>query len=161
VKKFEIHINKESLKELINARCKINETSENILELINENSMTIFPVFKKFNESEEISMIGKYCLITRDMIPKAGILYINKNINFTEDNSYLYYKHILFHEITHILIFEPNLMNGLGMIEDNKVISERVRKVAELYFNCREFLNNESFGVPLEKKDYIGMQDIC
>ena len=29
VKKFEIHINKESLKELINARCKINETSDN------------------------------------------------------------------------------------------------------------------------------------
>ena len=42
-------------------------------------------------------------------------------------------------------------MNGLGMIEDNKVISERVRKVAEFYFNCREFLNNESFGVPLEE----------
>ena len=151
VKKFKANIKEKSLKELINARCKINETSENIFDLIMTNSMTIFPIFKKFHESEEISMIGKYCLITRDMIPKGGILYINKNINFTEDNSYLYYKHILFHEITHILIFEPNLLDGLGMLKDNKVISERVRKLAELHFNCHEFLNNQDFGVPLEE----------
>ena len=154
VKKFKAHISEdseESLKELIKARCKISETSENISELINQNSMTIFPVFEEFKESEDISMKGKYCLITRDMIPKGGILYINKNINFREYNSYLYYKHILFHVMTHILIFEPNLMEGLGMLDDNKVVSERVRKLAELHFNCREFLNNENFGVPLEE----------
>ena len=118
-KSVKVHIDEKSLKGLINARCKLNETSENILDIINKNSITIFPVFKEFGEDEsDISMIGKYCLITRDMIIKGGILYINKNINFTKENSYLYYKHILFHEMTHILIFEPNLMDGLGLLKD-------------------------------------------
>ena len=151
-KSVKVHIDEKSLKGLINARCKLNETSENISDIINENSITIFPVFKEFGEDEsDISMIGKYCLITRDMIIKGGILYINKNINFTKENSYLYYKHILFHEMTHILIFEPNLMDGLGLLKDNKVISPRVRKLAEIHFNCKKFNDDENFGVPLEE----------
>ena len=150
VKPFEASMSEEDLKDLIKTRCKINETSDNITDIINKNGMTIFPVFKEFNESEDVLMKGKYCLITRNLIPKGGVLYINKNINFTKANSYLYYKHILFHEITHILIFEPTLMDNLGLLKDNKVVSEGVRKLAELHFNCGDFSFKKDFGVPLE-----------
>ena len=153
-KQFKANMSEESLKELIKSRCKINETSDNIKDIINNNSMTIFPVFKEFDESEDGLMKGKYCLITRDLLPKGGVLYINKNINFTKANSYLYYKHILFHAITHILIFEPTLMDSLGLLKDNKVVSEGVRKLAELHFNCGDFFFNENFGVPLEEDGF-------
>ena len=156
VKNIKVRINNDSLVELINTRCKINETSSNIHELVTEiNDITIFPVFKEFeSEESEMWMKGKYCLITRDMLPKGGILEINKDITFTKENSYLYFKHILFHQMTHILIFEPNLMKGLEMIKNNQVVSKGVRQVADHHFNCRQFKENESYGVPLDEDGY-------
>ena len=151
-----VKINNDSLINLIKSRCKINETSNNIHELVTEkNDITIIPVFKEFeSEESEMWMKGKYCLITRDMLPKGGILEINKDINFSKENSYLYFKHIIFHQMTHILIFEPNLMKGLGMIKNNQVISKGVRLLADNHFNCRQFRENESYGVPLEEDGY-------
>ena len=156
VKNITVNINNDALLELINSRCKINETSDNIHELITKtNDITIFPIFKEFeSEESEMWMKGKYCLITRDMLPKGGILEINKDITFTKENSYLYYKHILFHQMTHILIFEPNLMKGLEMIKNNHVVSKGVRQLAEIHFNCKQFKENESYGVPLEEDGY-------
>ena len=156
VKKKPIGVSNEALKELIKVRCKINETVENATDLILEkNDITIFPVFKEFESDEnDMWMKGKYCLITRDMFPLGGLLEISKNISFTSNNSYDYFKHILFHQMTHILIFEPNLMKGLNMVEDNMVISEGVKRLAGFHFNCIKFIEEEDFGLPLDEDGY-------
>ena len=146
------------LKYLIKTRCNVNETMENIGDFVREeNDVTIFPVFDDIegeSENETIWMRGRYCLITRDMFPLGGLFQINKNINFDKENSYDYFKHVIFHEMTHILIFEPNLLRGLNMVKNEKVITEGVRKAARHYFNCVQFIENEDFGVPLDEDGY-------
>ena len=82
--KTKSQINEPKLNDLINTRCNVNITQENITEIINENDITIFPYFKDFNQSEDEDitwMRGKFCLITRDLRPIGGFLEINEKIN--------------------------------------------------------------------------------
>ena len=158
VKVKRIGRNDKELKYLINTRCKVNETVENISNFVTSvNDVTIFPVFETIKDESDngtIWMRGKYCLITRDMFPIGGLLQINKDINFEKENSYDYFKHIIFHEMTHILIFEPNLMRGLNMVKNKQVISKGVKLAARHYFNCIKFIEDEDFGVPLDEDGY-------
>lgn len=158
VKHKNVSVSQESLNELIETRCKINitlsnDTYENIIE---KNDITIFPVFEDFNSEKECENIikGYYCLLTRDKFPKGGVLKIKKNINFTEENSYKNIKYILFHQMTHIFIFEPNLMKSLDMVKDNQVITEGLKKIARNHFNCDKFTEDDDFGLPLETDGY-------
>ena len=147
-------ISDSNLKKLIKTRCKIEaELPDNITETINTNDITIFPYFKEFTGQEEDStyMNGRFCLITRDLRPIGGFIQINKDINFNLINAKEYYKHILFHQMTHILLFDAGLLDALGMIKDNQIITETVKKVARHHFNCMEFLLEEDFGLPLEE----------
>ena len=145
----------EGLNELIQSRCNINNTSiEEVHENITKNNqIVIFPYFDEF-EDENILIDGEYCLITRDLYPKGGVLKINKNINFNKTNSKIYFKKKIFHEITHILLFEPNIMKGLKLVKNNKVISENVKEVSRHYFNCLSFLDKKNYGIPLEEDGY-------
>ena len=88
--KTKSQINEPKLNDLINTRCNVNITQENISEVINENDITIFPYFKDFNQSgdEDITwMRGKFCLITRDLRPIGGFLEINEKIKDVDFNS--------------------------------------------------------------------------
>ena len=158
--KTKSQINEPKLNDLINTRCNVNITQENITEIINENDITIFPYFKDFNQSEDEDitwMRGKFCLITRDLRPLGGFLEINekiKDVDFNSGNSKEYFKHILFHEITHILLFDKGLLDALGLVKDNQITTETVKQVARHHYNCMEFLIDDDFGIPLDEDGY-------
>ena len=158
--KTKSQINEPKLNDLINTRCNVNITQENITEIINENDITIFPYFKDFNQSEDEDitwMRGKFCLITRDLRPLGGFLEINekiKDVDFNSGNSKEYFKHILFHEITHILLFDKGLLDALGLVKDNQITTETVKQVARHHYNCMEFLLEDDFGIPLDEDGY-------
>ena len=159
-----IPISNDQLKDLIKVRCKRSENE--IEEYVNksviiDNDVTIFPYFANFSSEESdddiVWMRGRYCLITRDLFPIGGILEINKNIsniNLTNENTYNYFKYILFHQMTHILVFDPNIMKGKNMIEDNQVITNGVKLAARTHFNCIKFIDDKDFGVPLDEDGY-------
>ena len=101
------------------------------------------------------------CLLSSNSYkPIAGNLYINKNyLTFKEGNSELYFKYILLHEITHILIFHPLLLKSLKMItiKQNKdeisilVNTTKVLEKAREHFDC-----NNLEGIPLENQGGSG-----
>ena len=84
--------------------------------------------------------------------PVGGVLYINPNLSFNMENMELYMKNVLFHEITHILAFSPNLFKYLGMLVSDRdsvyyVVSEKTLLKARQHFNCGTLP-----GVPLENQ---------
>ena len=161
-----ISIKPDSLIELIKTRCNINQTkleingisseeNELYMNISKTNHIVIFPYFGDFEENEEDDLIeGKYCLITRDLYPKGGVLKINKEINFNKNDSKRFFKNKIFHAITHILLFEPNLMKGLKLVKNNKVISEGVKQLARIHYNCLSFIDKKNYGIPLEEDGY-------
>ena len=145
--------------ETIKQRCNL-DIVENYEKMLIENDIVIFPSFKDDLDDDVLS-VGKFCLITKKSRPCGGVLYINPNINFEKENSDLYFKYVLLHEITHILLFDPKILDLLGMIkyeeEDDVlkayIISEKVVQKAQEHFNCSSIE-----GVPLE--DYTGEETV-
>ena len=145
----------DSLMDLINSRCKLHLTSlnyETYYNLNKSNHIIIFPYFVEFSdEDQDILVDGEYCIITRDLNIKGGVLRINKNISFEKENSDIYFKRKLFHVMTHILIFEPTLLKGLKLVKNNAIISDGVKQTAKVHFNCFSFIVDKNFGIPLDE----------
>ena len=79
--------------------------------------------------------------------PIAGIVFLGSEYDFSKQNSDTYIKEILLHEITHILVFSPNLFNiyktqpvykSITWHESQKVIliTPKVVEAAKKHFNC-------------------------
>lgn len=79
--------------------------------------------------------------------PIAGIVFLGSEYDFSKQNSDTYIKEILLHEITHILVFSPNLFNiyktqpvykSITWHESKKVIliTPKVVEAAKKHFNC-------------------------
>ena len=145
----------DSLMDLINSRCKLNLTSlnyETYYNLTKSNHIIIFPYFEEFSDKDQDILVdGEYCIITRDLNIKGGVLRINKNISFEKKNSDIYFKRKLFHVMTHILIFEPTLLKGLKLVKNNAIISDGVKQTAKVHFNCFSFIVDKNFGIPLDE----------
>ena len=101
---------------------------------------------------------------TKDNRPVVGIVYLGANYDFSQENSDTYMAEILFHEITHVLVFSPNLFDYFP--EDSKPVTEivewngqkrtvvcspKVLKVAKKYFDC-----SSMEGVELEDQGGTG-----
>ena len=152
-----ISINLSKLENEIKYRCNLETIDENYETFLMENDLVIFPFFDSIKTNTLAA--AKYCLTTSDFRPIFGVLYINSNLAFDMQNSDLYVKNLLLHEITHILLFNPNLFNKLGMtqkiIKDGKEItvikSPKVLQKARQHFNCESLL-----GLPLENQGESG-----
>ena len=131
----------------IKSRCNLETLNENYGDFLIDNDVIIFVSVK--NDLDDILVSGSNCLFTFDYRIIGGVLYINNNINFTKKNSDLYFKYCLLHELTHILIFDPNILKGLEMITKKKnkyyVNSKTVLEKARMHFNCKSLM-----GVQLE-----------
>ena len=130
---------------LIKGRCKLDNIDDNFGNPLIDNDVIIFPSFKNLSYlGKNILVSGEFCLITKDYRVVGGNLYINENITFETTNSDLNFKYALFHEFTHILIFNPILLDFLemtGIEEDEEtnykvVNSEKVLEKAREHFNC-------------------------
>ena len=97
--------------------------------------------------------------ISENYRPIFGVMLINPNLSFNKKNTKLYMKTLFFHELTHVLVFTPELFENLGMmttkIFDGSFVSfvnsPKVLTTARQHFNCKT-LN----GVPLENQGSTG-----
>ena len=74
------------------------------------------------------------CLTDEEENPRpiVGILYLNQDLDFVSNNTDLFMKNLLFHELTHALVFDPDLLINLSMAkkEDSLIYIKRSLKLA-------------------------------
>jgi hypothetical protein len=119
------------------------------------NDVIIFPQFDSSLDSSVIAAAGACIIEAETTHPYGGVLYINPDIDFTQNNIEIYMKNILLHEITHILVFSPGLYTSLGLNNTingvNYITSENVLAKAKEHFGCQTLP-----GVPLESQGGTG-----
>lgn len=147
--------------------CDVRHTSYKTRSGFDE-TIILFPQFTEDFDEGILAAAGA-CLLDRDedgnVKPRAGIVYINSNLNFKKPNSETYLKLLLFHELTHILVFDYDLYNyyigynGIspilqkevnGMVR-NLIATRKVVEVARKHFAC-----DSLEGVELENQGGIG-----
>ena len=131
--------------------CNLNNLNDGYQNHLINNDLVIFPGFDIDLDEGTIAAAGP-CMETSDHKPCVGVLYINNNIlSMSKKNSNIYYKTVLLHEITHILIFHPIILLNLNMLTADKeagiiyVSSKRVLDKARNHFKCTTLK-----GLPLE-----------
>ena len=137
-------------KETIKDYCYLDNIGNDYQNYLINNDVIIFPTFD--NEfDEDILAAAVFCLIARNKRPVGGVLYLNPTLNFNIKNTNTYMKNLLLHEMTHILIFHPYLLEDLNMITKKNseyyVSSTNVVLKARQHFNCPTMT-----GVPLENQ---------
>lgn len=142
--------------ESIKKSCGLSSIGLGYENYLKDYDVIIFPSFNSTLSLEEISS-GKLCLTNGNRPrPSAGLLLINPNFNFSLNNAELFLKQIFFHEITHILVFDKNLLSQLGLITTKNskqyITSSKVLSKAKQHFNCQTIT-----GIPLEDQIYLGI----
>ena len=150
-----VDINLYGLKDKIMYMCNLNVIGQDYGNFLLRNDIIIFPEFDSTLSSSTIAAAGA-CLISEENFqPFGGVLYINPNINFNLRNVDYYMKNILLHEITHVLVFSPDIFENLHLIRTingmSYIISKNVVTQAQKHFDC-----NSLIGVPLEDQGGTG-----
>ena len=132
--------------------CNIDNVDQNCTAWYNDYDLILFPSFDIDSQDNDIYASASPCLLLFKR-PIAGRIYITNNFNFNKENIVIFLQTILFHEITHVLVFEPNLLNSFGAIKNEKVNNETKYYInsplalekARLHFGCESLE-----GIPLE-----------
>ena len=148
-------INLDGYEELIKEQCQIDFLGPDYTNYLTNNDLIIFPSFDSTLGTSTLAAAGLCLYNSATLRPHAGVLLINPDLSFSKRNTHLYMKTLLFHELTHVLVFNPALMAELGMtttrIFDGSFVtfvnSPKVLTAARRHFNCST-LN----GVPLENQ---------
>ena len=143
---------------IIKSNCMLNKIDSNYERFLIDNDVLIFPIFNSELGNNILAAAG-ICLTEDNYKPIMGILYIAPNIYVNKTNTNLFMKYLFLHEISHILIFNPEVFGKLGMItkktidgiEVTYINSPNVLDKAKQHFNC-----NSLIGIPLEDQGGIG-----
>ena len=156
IKVQHINIDLTNGRSFIKDECQLTYLSSNYERYLIDNDLIIFPSFD-YPLEDYVIAAAKSCLIASTSYkPIAGNLYINKDyLSFNKRNSELYIKYVLLHEITHILIFHPALLNFLKMIAIKEIKGEQLLLInstkalekAREHFGCKDLK-----GIPLENQ---------
>ena len=134
----------------IMTNCGLDTIGKDFANFLVTNDVIIFPMFSSLEQG--VTASASHCLTRGSSQPIAGVLYINSNFNSERTNMNLYLKNILFHEIIHILGFNPDTLRAKSMMQTinsvTYVNSPNVLSKAKSYFGYSE-IN----GVPLEDQD--------
>ena len=146
-----MNINLDGAGDKIKQGCEVDSLGSGYEDFLIDNDLIVFPSFSSELGSSTLAAAG-YCLsITQQKRkrPIAGILLINRTLSFDKQNTKEYMKSLLLHEMTHILIFSPQLLKDLGMTTTKSSVtyvnSNNVVIKARQHFNCATIT-----GVPLE-----------
>lgn len=147
------------LENTIKEQCAIDSIGSGYANYLKIFDVVIFPSFDSTLGIGVLAAAGLCLYSSLSFRPYMGVLLINPELSFTKANTELYMKNLLFHELTHVLIFDPDLFNVLGMstvkIFDGSFVtfvnSPRVLTKARQHFNCTT-LN----GIPLENQGSEG-----
>ena len=139
----------ENLEDIMNL-CGLTTIGAGYADFLIDNDIIIFPMFDSSLSSAVLAAAAP-CLISTNYRPYGGVLLINPGLNFNKENTNLYMKNLLLHEITHILAFHPYYFNALKMNKTMNskpyITSSRVLTQARKHFNC-----NSITGVQLENQ---------
>ena len=130
----------DSEKDYIKYACAVSKVGDNFNSYFKYYDLIIFPSFENLGEST-IAAAGPCVFIGENNIrPVGGVLYINTNLDFTKTNTELYMKSILIHEITHVLVFHPYVMEKLGIVKQQGnnyyIASSLVLNAIKKHFGC-------------------------
>ena len=133
--------------------CGLNTIGADYPNFLIKNDLIIFPMFYKFDEG--VLAAAAPCIIDDNNRPVGGVLYINSGIDLNKVNTKLYMKNILIHEITHILVFHPDIFSSLHLSEriysSSYIISPNAIAKAREHFNCSTLTR-----IPLENQGGSG-----
>jgi len=148
-----VNIDLSGAEDKIKQGCSVDSIGSDYKNFLINNDLIIFPTFSDELGSNVLAAAG-YCLsinVNSRKRPIAGILLINQTLSFDKQNTKEYMKSLLLHEMTHILVFSPNLMKDLGLTTTSNSItyvnSNNVVIKARQHFNCATIT-----GVPLENQ---------
>ena len=132
--------------------CNIDNVDSNCTNWLSDYDLIIFPALDTETDSHDIFAAANPCSIYRDR-PVAGRIYIQNNFDFNKRNIIKFLQTVLFHEITHILVFDPYLLQSFQatkqeFIDDeikSFVVSSKALEKARFHFGC-----DSLEGIPLE-----------
>ena len=143
--------------------CDIDNVGEDFYTWFDEYDLVLFPSFENDVENNKVYASARPCFVIRgnaaEQRPIAGRIYINNIFNFNKKNIIVFLQTILFHEITHVLVFDPYLMSKFDALK-TEIINDATKyyvtsplalKQARLHFGC-----NSLDGIPLEDQGDSG-----
>ena len=144
---------------IIKENCEIENIDSNYQDFFLSSDLVIFPSFDSTLPKTALASAGMCMFLTQSVRPIFGVLNINPNLSFSIKNSDLYMKILILHELTHVLVFSPDLFELLGMttkqIFDGSLVSvintPKVLAVARQHYNCKSLT-----GIPLENQGSTG-----
>ena len=94
--------------------------------------------------SKNVLAAATPCLTFKNYKPMAGIVLINKGLTFEKKDTTFYMKNLLFHELTHVLGFHPEILKILNLIYTETINNEKytyvkspkVLEKAKIHFGC-------------------------
>ena len=136
--------------------CSISNIDEDVSTWINDYDLILFPSFDYDNPTPNVYASAYPCLLLdSSKRPFAGKINIENNFDFKKNNIKIFLQTVLFHEISHVFIFDQNLFGHINAVKkvqrNGETISiintPKVLEKARLHFNCE---NLE--GIPLENQ---------
>ena len=136
--------------------CSISNIDEDVSTWINDYDLILFPSFDYDNPTPNVYASAYPCiLLDSSKRPFAGKINIENNFDFKKNNIKIFLQTVLFHEISHVFIFDQNLFGHINAVKkvqrNGETISiintPKVLEKARLHFNCE---NLE--GIPLENQ---------
>ena len=142
--------------------CEVDNVDINIPSWIGNYDIVLFPSFTYDDPTPYVYASAFPCLsLSINKRPTAGKIEIQNNFNFKRNNIKQFLRTVLFHELSHIFVFDPYLFNYIGAIKyinkDDESIpvitSEKALAKARLHFNCQTLE-----GIPLENEGGSGSE---
>ena len=130
--------------------CSIKESEEIPENFFITKDIIIYPLIKQLDGNGLAE--SSCCVNQNDIIPRIGFIRFDPDTLLSnEGDNHL--KIIIFHEMTHFLIFHPDILKSLGFLnsEGNKVNSTKALSMAKKHFNC-----DSLDGIPLENEGGSG-----
>ena len=132
--------------------CNIDNVDSDCLNWLNEYDLILFPSLNSQTNSDNVYASANACILSTTR-PVAGRIYIENNFDFNKKNIVKFLQTILFHEITHILIFDPSILRKFNAIKEEEIngeiksfiISPKALEKAQFHFGC-----DTLEGIPLE-----------
>ena len=140
--------------------CEIDNVDEDIQFWMSNYDLVLFPSFSYDDPVPNVYASAFSCLLINEIKrPIAGKISIENNMDFKRNNIKIFLQTILFHELTHIFVFDPNLFTHFKAIKNihkndgiiSLISTEKALAKARLHFNCKTLE-----GIPLENEGGSG-----
>ena len=130
-------------KEKIKTYCNLNYVDGNIVNIINNNDVVIFPYIDD-DLNDQILAAAASCLVLTSYRPIGGIVALNSKLVTGKQDSNVYFEMLLLHELSHVLAFHPEFFEGLKLMSSETINgvsysfinSPKVLEKAKIHFNC-------------------------